>query len=228
MMRQLFFLRQKWIVVAVAAGFWGYFHLNSPWDWTCVMVACGWLAIHRRKHLTWHETLKSDGEIFLSPIDGRLVAIRDRVDPETGEALTELRIQTAYYHNWGLYLPSSAEMDYLKLTDGGRFQKIDFPTISWDRLEAVARTDLVLRSKSGHTTKLCFPLALNNRAPRVWMKSGDRGRGAACFGYYPFGGSLIVFVPKVSDILVVLNERITAGRTVLAVFRPTTEEQHGL
>jgi hypothetical protein len=51
------------------------------------------------------------------------------------------------------------------------------------------------------------------------MKSGDRGRGAACFGHYPFGGSLIVYVPQPSDILVVENEKIEAGQTVLAVFK---------
>ena len=231
MMKRLFFMRQKWISLSLIVGVWGFFHWSHPWDWVSLITACFWLWIHRRNHLVWRDTSRSTGEILLSPIDGRLVKIGEFQDPETGAQFTELRIQTAYYHNWGLYLPSSAEMDFLRQTEGSRFTRAEFPTLSWDKIEKTTRTEVVLKSTSGHSTRLCFPLSLNNKAPHIWMKSGDRGRGAACFGYYPFGGSLIVFVPKASDVLVVPNERITAGRTVLAVFRPlneNTEDSYGL
>ena len=55
--------------------------------------------------------------------------------------------------------------------------------------------------------------------PSIWLKSGDCGRGAACFGFYPFGGTLIIYLPQNSDILVFEKERVVPGQTVISAFK---------
>jgi hypothetical protein len=50
----------------------------------------------------------------------------------------------------------------------------------------------------------------------LWVKSGDRGRGGACFGYYPFGGTLLIYLPAKSDILIFEKEKIFPGQSVIA------------
>lgn len=187
--------------------------------WLVLGVGGGWLWLNRRRDIPWRDTLRNDGEMFLSPVDGEVVKIGTWTDPEAGFTYSEVRLRMNYTNNWGLHLPSSCEMEFLKNYPGLRSNRKDLANITTDESGPLEKTDMVLRSKNGVASRLRFLQCEIGRSPKIWMKSGDRGRGAACFGYYPFGGSLIVYVPQPSDILVVENEKISAGQTVLAVFK---------
>lgn len=227
-MRQWFFLRQTWIVTTASLALAGLFFFEHPWNWFSLFVGMAWLFLHRRRQVVWNENLKSDGELFLAPIDGEIVKIDSFIDEEDQKKYTEIRINTSHYRCWGLYLPFSSEMAYLKEREGNSFPRSELATLSVDEIKQMSRTDIILKTLAGANVHMRFIQCVNGRSPRIWMKSGDRGRGAACFGYYPFGGSLIVFVPDNSDVLVVEKEKIKAGRSVLAVTRSYQEERHGV
>lgn len=226
-MRQWFFLRQTWIVLTIFISSVCFLIFETPWSWWSLLAGGGWLFLHRRRQIEWSESLKNDGEILLAPIDGEIVKIAPYFDEEEQKRYTEIRINTSHYRCWGLYLPYSAEMAYLKESEGKRFPRAELVNLTSEDIRSMGRTDLILKSPSGTTSHIRFIQSVNGRSPKIWMKSGDRGRGAACFGYYPFGGSLIVFVPETSDVLVVEKEKIKAGRNVLAVSR-SIEESHGV
>lgn len=219
MIRRNFFLKKKWVLLTAAVMIYVYFSWSGFPMWAVLGVCGGWLWLNRRRDLPWRDTLRSDGEMFLSPVDGEVVKIGTWTDPEAGFAYSEVRLRMNYTNNWGLHLPSSCEMEFLKNYPGRRSNRKDLAHITTDESGPLEKTDMVLRSKNGVASRLRFLQCEIGRSPKIWMKSGDRGRGAACFGYYPFGGSLIVYVPQPSDILVVENEKITAGQTVLAVFK---------
>lgn len=224
MIRKWFFLRQKWILATFFLSIFAFFFFEQPWNWIGLIAGTGWLYLHRRLYITSTEGLKNDGELFLSPIDGEIVKIGTFTNPEDHQDYIEIRINTFYYHCWGLYLPYDSEMAYLKERAGNRFPRSELATLSQAEIEKMSLTDVVLKSPSGPSTHMRFLRCVNGNSPHIWMKSGDRGRGAACFGYYPFGGCLIVFVPAKSDVLVVVNEKIKAAESVLAVLRPHQEE----
>lgn len=229
MIRRYFFMRQKWIVATLFGMAWSLLNFETPWDKICFGLGAIWLFIHRKRPVTWNEGMRNDGEIILAPIDGEVVKISSYFDDEDKCNYTAIRINMSHYHAWGLYLPFTSEMAYLKEREGSkRFPRSELATLSNLELKEMSRTDLVLKSPAGLTSHMRFIQCVNGRSPRIWMKSGDHGRGGACFGYYPFGGSLLVFVPENSDILVVENERIRAGESVLAVSRTRQEEIHGV
>lgn len=219
MIRRNFFLKKKWVLLLLAVMVYVFFSWSGFAKWLVLFLAGGWLWLNRRRDIPWRETLRSDGEMFLSPVDGEVVKIGTWTDPEAGFTYSEVRLKINYTNNWGLHLPSSCEMEFLKSYPGRRSHRKDLARITTDESGPLEKTDLVLRSKNGVASRLRFLQCEIGRSPKIWMKSGDRGRGAACFGYYPFGGSLIVYIPQPSDILIVENEKITAGQTVLAVFR---------
>ena len=219
MIRRNFFLKKKWVLLTLAMMIYVFFYWSGLAMWMALLLGGGWLWLNRRSDITWRETLRSDGEMFLAPVDGEVVKIGTWTDPEAGFTYGELRLRMNYTNNWGLHLPSSCEMEFLKNYPGRRSNRKDLATITSDESGPLEKTDLVLRSKNGVASRLRFLQCEIGRTPKIWMKSGDRGRGAACFGYYPFGGSLIVYIPQPNDILVVENEKITAGQTVLAVFK---------
>jgi hypothetical protein len=219
MIRRNFFLKKKWVLFTAFITTYLVFISSGLFMWLILFSGCGWLWLHRRRNIIWRETLKSNGEMFLAPTDGRVVKIGKWTDPEAGFDYSEIRLQIGLTNNWGLYLPTSSEMEFLKSYDGVGMAKEQFKLITSDESAPFAKTDMVLRSKNGIATRLRFMLSDKSHSPKIWMKSGDRGRGAACFGYYPFGGSLIIYIPQPSDVLVVENESVTAGQTVLAVFK---------
>lgn len=219
MIRKLFFIKKKWFFLIVAIMLFSLIYLSGLLKWIVFFSAVFMLWLHRRREVVWLETFKQSGELYLAPADGEIVRISEWTDPEAGFSYGEIRIKLNYTDLWGLYLPCSSEMEFLKDYPGAKMNRKLLSTITTEESGPLAKTDLVLRSKHGGASRMRFIQCETGKSPKIWMKSGDRGKGAACFGYYPFGGSLIVYVPQPNDILVVEKEKITAGETVLAVVK---------
>lgn len=174
----------------------------------------------RRSSIPYRDTLKNDGEIYLSPVHGIVQSIR--LDTTTWEQLPashEIRISIGAWDEKGLYLPTSAEVSYLKANKGNKVPRNADSQQFYLPLEELAHTDLVLTSKNQTKSLMRFIDCKFGLRPTIWLKSGDRGRGAACFGHYPFGGTLIIYLPQNSDILVFEKERVVPGQTVIAALK---------
>jgi len=176
--------------------------------------------LFRRSFIPYRDTLKNDGEIYLSPVHGVVESIRrDTTSWDEVPFSHEVRISISPWDEKGLYLPTAGEVSYLKATRG---KKIDRGCDSQEFYKPTAElssTELVLTSKNLTKSLMRFIDCTYGQRPSMWLKSGDRGRGAACFGYYPFGGTLIIYLPQNSDILVFEKERVIPGQTVIAALK---------
>lgn len=174
----------------------------------------------RRSNVVFRETTRPQGEIYITPVQGTVESVRQNVpilnDTEIGH---EIRISVSLWNEKGLYLPTSGEVSYLKANKGRKIPRSSEIHSFYGPLEDVAHTDLVFTSKNQVKTLLRFVDGEQCIRPTIWLKSGDRGRGAACFGYYPFGGTLLIYLPRNSDVLVYESERVKPGETVIAAIR---------
>lgn len=201
-----------------------------------LIIAFGWLSLgykllvgvlcfvigyaFRRKSVPYRDTLKNDGEIFLSPVFGEVKSIRQNVPFSfNDESGFEVRIAISGWDEKGLYLPTSGEVSFLKANKGIRISREADATEFYRPVDEIAHTDFVLTSKNQTKTLMRFIDGQYGKRPTIWLKSGDRGRGAACFGYYPFGGSLLIYLPRNSDILVFEKERLIPGQSVIAALK---------
>lgn len=179
----------------------------------------------RRTHIPYRETFKPKGEIYISPIHGTVESVRQNVpilnDTEIGH---EVRISMSIWDEKGLYLPTSGEVSYLKANKGRKIPRDSELHSFYGPLEEVSHTDMIFTSKNQTKTLMRYVDGQYCIRPTIWLKSGDRGRGAACFGYYPFGGTLLVYLPKNSDVLVYESERVTPGQTVIAAINEIDKE----
>ena len=172
----------------------------------------------RRAGIPFRETEKGEGELFLSPVHGEIRSIRKDISlRELPEYSHEIRISISGWSEKGLYLPTKGEVSFLKAIKGRRISRDADSRDFYGSLDDVAHTDLVLSSGLKTKTLMRFVECRYSVRPSIWLKSGDRGRGAACFGYYPFGGTLLIYLPKNSDILVFENEKVVPGQSVIAV-----------
>ena len=178
------------------------------------------LFVFRKASIPYRETSKIDGEIFLSPVHGVVQSIRrDTTTWEDHPASHEIRISIGTWAEKGLYLPTAGEVTYLKANKGKKISRDADSKEFYLPANDLEHTDFVLTSKNEAKTLMRFIDSTHSQRPSIWLKSGDRGRGAACFGNYPFGGTLIIYLPQNSDILVFEKERIVPGQTVIAALK---------
>jgi hypothetical protein len=207
---------------------WGLLFLLI-WSWTkweigyafLVSVICFIVGLMtRRSQVPYRDTLKNDGEIYLSPVFGEVKSIRRNIAlPHTSGDGQEVRISISGWSEKGLYLPTAGEATYLRATKGNKISREADAVAFYGPMDEVAHTDLVLTSKNKTQTLMRFVDCKYGDRPTIWLKSGDRGRGAACFGYYPFGGTLLIYLPNNSDILVFEKEFVVPGQTVIAALK---------
>ncbi len=200
--------------------------IYSWWNWsfgysllsTVICFVAG--LITRRNAVPYRDTLKNDGEIYLSPVNGEVKSIRRNVQlPHLPGEGQEIRISVSGWSEKGLYLPTAGEVTHLRATKGVKISREAEPVAFYRSMDDVAHTDFVLTSKNKTQTLMRFVDCKYGTRPTIWLKSGDRGRGAACFGYYPFGGTLLIYLPNNSDILIFEKEFVVPGQTVIAALK---------
>ncbi len=175
------------------------------------------LFLFRRTSVHYVDTLKNNGEIYLSPIHGIVESVRYSVDvPGYPSPCHEVRISLDFWDEKGLYLPTAGELTYLRANKGIKVPRKAPKEIFYGSFEDFSHTEFSLVSKNQNLTLMRFIDFKMGKRPSIWLKSGDRGRAGACFGYYPFGGNLLVYLPATSDILVFENERVIPGQSVIA------------
>lgn len=216
-MKRLFFLPTEvtWIVIALSL----YSFIKWPITLSALigLVSVLFLFLFRRKAVPYRDTHKIDGELFLSPIHGIVESVRMSISSiDYLSPCHEIRISLSLLPEKGLYLPTSGEVMYLKSNKGKKIPRDSSSESFYGPLGEISHTDMTLVSKNKRQTLMRFIDCQTGVKPTIWLKSGDRGRAGACFGYYPFGGSLLIYVPASSDVLVYEGEKVTPGLTVVA------------
>ena len=219
-MKRLFFLPTEFSYGLLGLIIYAFWKMPLAYEIPVLLISSLGLFIFRRSHVPYRDTLKSDGEIYLSPIHGIVQSVRHSVtSPDYPSPCHEVRIAMSFWDEKGLYLPTSGEVTFLKASKGKKLHRNSPTHIFYGSVEELSHTDLALTSKNRTETLMRFIDCTTGQRPDIWLKSGDRGRGGACFGYYPFGGTLLIYLPVTSDILVYEQERVIPGQSVIAALK---------
>lgn len=224
-MKKFFFLRNSISYPLAFAIIYSFLYLPLIIEIPVLLVTSLILFIFRKAVVPYRDTIKNDGEIYLSPIHGIVESIRLGVDvADYPSPCHEVRISLSFWDVKGLYLPTSGEVTYLKANRGRKIHRSSDTHVFYGPIEDVAHTDFKLTSKNQVSTLLRFIDCQTGQRPSIWLKSGDKGRAAASFGYYPFGGTLLIYLPASSDVLIYEKERVIPGQSVIAALK---DEQKG-
>jgi len=159
--------------------------------------------------------------VIFSPVNGKVVHIEYNVSHGLyGEQLIEIQIMIPWWKEMGIFLPLSCEIKNLLVLKG----------YSFFRTQKAAE---VLGSKEGKGVSL----ALDNRGecigltflkcklgfwPELMIMPGDRGGRRVNIGFFPFGGTVMLYLPKKYEILVKENDEVGACETIFAVLPDNT------
>lgn len=219
-MRKFTFIPTGLIILGYLIIFYSFYHWSGVITFLCLwglLIIC---FVFRRSSIPYRDTIKSDGEIYLAPVHGVVESIRKDIKiEESDKSYHEIRISLSLWKEKGLYLPTAGEVSFLKYQKGGKVPINSNSKAFSGSVSDIAHTDLFFISKNQTQTLLRFIDCPYGQRPTIWLKSGDRGRGAACFGHYPFGGTLLIYIPENSDILVFEREQLVPGQSVLAAIK---------
>lgn len=154
--------------------------------------------------------------LIFAPANGRIKHIEHNVSHGIyGEQLVEIQILVPWWKEMGIYMPLSAEVKTLLVLKGQSFFRY-------------MKSDEIIGSKEGKGVSL----SLDNRGesigitffkcklglwPELIVMPGDRGGRRVNIGYFPFGGTVMLYLPKKYEILIKSNDEVLAGETILAV-----------
>ncbi|MBR2014032.1 MAG: phosphatidylserine decarboxylase family protein [Alistipes sp.] len=152
-----------------------------------------------------------DSELVFSPCDGRVVVTEVVYEDEyVKEEMMQISIFmsiTNIHMNW---LPVGGEVEYYKYHPG-RFLIAWHPKSSTEN----ERTTTVVRMDNGK--RVLFRQVAGMIARRIvsYVKVGDKVNQNDVFGFIKFGSRIDVLVPKESELLVEIGDKVVGSQTPL-------------
>lgn len=129
---------------------WAYSFLNWNLGYKILisLLTIILLFAFRRASIPYRDTLKNDGEIYLSPVHGTVESIRrDTTTWEEYPYTHEVRISISGWGEKGLYLPTAGEVSYLKASKGKKVPRDSELQEFYAPIGELAHTDFILTSK---------------------------------------------------------------------------------
>ena len=155
-------------------------------------------------------------EVLFSPINGKIISVRKQVDHAYfGKNKCEIRIASSWFNEMGIYLPFSSEVKDIKVKKGDsffRYRKSEF----FQKEHMIDSLSLTLGSDKLDCIGVQFVKCYFGVWPEVALMPGDRGRRHANIGYFPFGGTVICYIPNNYEALVEVGDKVKACESLIA------------
>ena len=154
--------------------------------------------------------------VIFSPSNGKIVHIEHNVSHGLyGDQLIEIQIMIPWWKEMGIFLPLSCEIKNLLVLKGQSFFRTK------KAVEVIGTKDgkgvsLALDNR-GENLGLTFFKCKLGLWPELMVMPGDRGGRRVNIGYFPFGGTVMLYLPKKYEILVKTNDEVNAGESIIAV-----------
>ena len=174
-----------------------------------------YISLRRNRNDFRDDPIITKGVIF-APANGKIVHIEQNVSHGMyGDQLIEVQIMIPWWKEMGVSMPLSAEIKTLLVLRGQSFFRYHSAVEVIGTKEGKG-VSLALDNR-GETIGLTFFKCKLGLWPELMVMPGDRGGRRVNIGYFPFGGTVMLYLPKKYEILLKINDEVTAGETILAV-----------
>lgn len=186
-----------------------------------LLIYVGTLIIFRKKrsHYNFKETpsITTRGLVF-SPVSGKLRFNFEKETDVFGEKqkVRVLGVTLPWWREAGIYLPMTGEIETFSRSAGKgwfRFLKLKSLQKLQDEFSGCKTS---IQGVEGQKVALDFVKCPLGMSPKVWSMPGDRGRRKAPMGFFPFGGTVLIYLPENYKILPNIGETLNSGESVLA------------
>jgi len=176
------------------------------------------LFLFRKNSKKLYKEINSSKGLIFSPVFGKLLKIKTNVSHKAfGQNLIELRFSIPFGSDMGLYLPTECEITDLILKWGIVISRLgEIPSQETDVLDVPL---LKIKNKQNEIIGMQFVECVYGFFPHFYILPGDRGKALANFGYFPLGGTVLLYLPGNYEILVKENSRVSPKDVLIANFK---------
>lgn len=176
------------------------------------------LWIFRRKASPYRENVvnRAEGMIY-APVNARIISVRDNVNHVIfGKNLKEVQLGIPWWSEAGIYLPIKSEIKDFQSKDGKSIFRFKTDAIPDQSSMSVAGVCLSLETNKKQFIGMQFIKCMLGQWPELIVMPGDRGKERANIGFFPFGGTVLMFLPENFDVVINKDNEVIAGETVIA------------
>ena len=175
------------------------------------------LFLFRKSRPVIHEDSSVPDGFVLSPSNGKVLSIRKGIHHEAfGQHLTEIRVSLSWFSEVGLSFPVTGEVESYKLRKGISFLRLGRKKLEDKERPSFHAKLLAIKGKNGEDIGMEFLKCELGLEADLWVRPGDRGKRKATLGYFPFGGTILVYFSGDYEILAGQGEKLIQGETPLA------------
>jgi phosphatidylserine decarboxylase len=162
-----------------------------------------------------------DSGIVLSPADGKVVVIKETLEPDfLKENVMQVSVFMSPLDVHVNRFPISGTVQYFRHIEGEYIAAFEDKSSERNERTHIGVVD------GGY--RVLFKQIAGAVARRIVaeVKPGQQVIAGERFGMIKFGSRVDILMPKESQIMVKLHDRVTAGETIIARYHPTAAEAH--
>ena len=176
------------------------------------LLYLGILLLFRRSKSSYQEETAFKRGVIFSPVNGKVKHI---LKNKNNDGLTEIKMIIHPWHETGIYLPISSEIQDFLLSGTKSLFRYSKKSLIDDHNE-LSKLSLILRNVDSDLIRMDFIKCIVGSLPEIFVMPGDRGKQQANIGHFPLGGTLLLYLPDKYEILINEFEQVVAGETLLA------------
>lgn len=172
--------------------------------------------LFRRVHRSLYDNSSFKDNIVYSPVSGKVINVRKGVEHLLfGTRLTEIHLAIPWWRNFGLFLPIKGEV--ILAEDLGQKRLWRFSKASLDQKDTSKYGfAFQVQSKEGEFLGVQLIPCYFGLLPQCALLPGDHGLTGANFGFFPFGGTVRLYLSDDAEILINEDDNLIAGATTIA------------
>ena len=176
------------------------------------------LIIFRRKYSPYKDNiLNRSDEMIYAPANARVISVREGVNHVVfGKNLKEIHLGIPWWSEPGLYLPTKAEVKDFQSKEGRSTFRFNSKPLADQSNMSLAGICLSLENAKNHIIGMQLIKCVLGQWPELVVMPGDKGKERANIGFFPFGGTVVLFLPDNYEILINPNNEVIAGDTAIA------------
>ncbi len=175
------------------------------------------LYLFRRHQIRFFNGQTSNKEIVYSPVSGYIISVKKKIDHAFfGKNLSEIRIAIPWWQEFGVRLPLASEVIDLKMNQGKSLYRFSQYGLLSQEVQIVPSLMVLLNNSQGNSLGIQMIKCPFGMWPRIRVTPGDRGKNQSDIGYFPFGGTVLLYLPSNYEILVSDDAKASTGLTALA------------
>ena len=160
------------------------------------------------------EAILEQRSLKLSPCHGVVHSVHTfDHHPLLNGPVIAIQVKQKVWGEMGLRMPSDGEIKEMRQKSYRLISRLFYFEIDRCRDSGI---NLVIQDPLKKSFALQIEKYTFGLRPKVWVHAGDKGKRGACFGFLPFGGTILIYLPVEYQILVKPGDEVTAAETPIA------------